>query len=829
MKRIFTTSILSLLVLFSVAQDTGTVKGVVKDKNSGETVIGASVVWEADKGRGAATDLDGNFSLMLPAGDQKIIITSMGYDAQTIPVTVKSGETTTVNVELGVGAIQQEMVVVSAGKFEQKVEDLTVSVAVIKPDLVENRAAVTAEDALEQTPGLTIVDAEPQMRGGSGYSFGAGSRVMMLVDDLPLLSGDAGRPSWGFIPVENLEQIEVIKGASSVLYGSAALNGIINIRTAYPKDKPKTKINLYTGLYSLPDQEDAIYYDDKDVPIFVGMNFFHSRKIKKYWDLVVGGNFLVDNGFIGPEPADVIINDEGYVTNIVEDEQGNPIDTTYSRPRKEFQNRFRMNFNLRKRFKNTPGLAAGLNGNFMYSRSAGTLLWLNSGYGLFRPFAGSITYTEQTSYNIDPFVTYSGMGGSKHSFRGRVFYQNNNNDNNQGNLAYVFFGEYQFAHKFANIKDFTITTGTMGQYSFSEAQLYAGNEAGDGLNNATNAAVYVQIDKKFWNRLTVNGGGRFEYFSVNGNDTVIRPVFRIGANTRLWKEGYLRASFGEGFRFPTIAERYIFTTVGGLPIVPNPTIQPERSWAGELGLRQGIKIGKFLGYLDVAGFYQHYDNFVEFNAGRFGDPGGDFLGLAFKSQNTGDARVYGVDASLMGNGQFTDWFGVNVLIGYTWSRPESLDPEYVYATDNNGNELTQLSSTSLLSSTSTAADTAAFRDNPVLKYRFEHLVNADLELVFTIKKKYKLSVGGTYRYYSFMRNVDQIFYQVDPLFGWGAVEFRENNSKGDHVFDIRGSIELSEQVKLGVIVKNVANRIYALRPLKVNAPRTTQLQLTVQF
>lgn len=829
MKRIFTTSILSLLVLFSVAQDTGTVKGTVKDKSSGETIIGASVVLESDKGRGAASDFDGNFSLILPVGDQKLVISSIGYESQTIPVTIKKGETATVNVSLGIESKQMEMVVVSAGKFEQRIEDLTVSVSVIKPDLVENRGSISAEDALEQTPGLTIVDSEPQMRGGSGYSFGAGARVMMLVDDLPILTGDAGRPSWGFIPVENLEQIEVIKGASSVLYGSAALNGIINIRTAYPKDKPKTKINLYAGIYSPPTQDDAIWWDKNDIPGFSGLNFFHSRKINKLWDLVVGGNVLMDNGYIGPEPADVIVNDIGYITNVIEDDQGNPIDTTYTRPRREFQNRFRGNFNLRKRSGKIPGLAFGVNGNFMYSRSAGSLLWLNSSYGLFRPFGGSNTLTVQTTYNIDPFITYSGEGGSRHTFRTRVFHQNNDNDNNQGNLNYVFFGEYQYAHKFANIRDFTITTGVMGQYSFSEAELYAGNENGDGKNNFTNAALYLQVDKKFWNRLTINGGARFEYFSVNQNDTIIRPVFRLGANVRLWKEGYLRASFGEGFRFPTIAERFIFTTVGGLPIVPNVSIKPERSWAGELGLRQGIKIGKFLGYLDLAGFYQQYTNFVEFNAGRFGDINNGFFGLAFQSQNTGDARVYGADVSLMGNGQFTDWFGVNVLIGYTYARPEAIDPDYVYAVDNQGNELSQTSSTSLLSSSSTAQDTANYRNDPILKYRFEHLVNADLELVFTVKKKHKLSVGFTYRYYSFMRSVDKIFYDVDPIFGWGAVEFRENNSKGDHVFDLRASAELTENIKLAVIMKNVANRIYALRPLKVNAPRSTQLQLTVQF
>jgi len=838
MKRIFTTSILSLLVLFSVAQDTGTVKGVVKDKESGETIIGASVVWATDKGRGAATDFEGNFSLQLPAGVQKVIVTSIGYETQTVPVTVKNGETTTVNISLGMESKQMEMVVVSAGKFEQKIEDLTVSIVVIKPDIIDSRGSTSAQDAIEQTPGLTIVDSEPQMRGGSGYSFGAGSRVTLLVDDLPILSGDAGRPSWGFIPTENLEQIEVIKGASSVLYGSSALNGIINIRTAYPKDKPKTKINLFSGIYEIPNEGGSNWGNPNDLPIYGGMNFFHSRKVGT-WDFVVGGNVFLDNGFVGPEPSDTLLAGVPRVMDFIKDENGDVIDTAYTKPISEYQNRFRFNGNIRKRSKTTPGLAYGINFNVMYSRGAGSNLWLNSREGIFRPFGGAITETLQTTYNIDPFVSYSGEKGSRHSLRTRVFHQNNDNDNNQGNLNYVFFGEYQFAHRFATVKDLTITAGVMGQYSFSEAELYAGNENADGKNNFTNAAVYLQADKKFWNRVNVNGGARFEYFSINTNDTIIRPVFRIGANTRLWKEGYLRASFGEGFRFPTIAERYIFTVVGGLPIVPNTKIEPERSYATEVGLRQGVKIGKFLGYLDIAAFYQFYDNFVEFNAGNFGPADGPFGRLAFKSLNTGDARVYGADVSLMGNGQFTDWFGMNVLLGYTYARPESIDPNFVFGVDSTGKELSQFTTSSAVPSLGLApteeeraeydAAIAEYSKYPVLKYRFEHLVNADVEFMFTIQKKWKVSLAVTYRYYSYMKNVDRIFYEVDPLFGWGAVAFRENNIKGDHVFDLRGGVDLTENIRLGVVVKNVANRVYALRPLKVNEPRTTQLQLTLQF
>ncbi|MBL4587287.1 MAG: TonB-dependent receptor [Flavobacteriales bacterium] len=501
--------------------------------------------------------------------------------------------------------------------------------------------------------------------------------------------------------------------------------------------------------------------------------------------------------------------------------------TTYTKPKKESGSRYRFNVNLRKRSKKTPGLAFGLNTNVMFSKSTSTLLWLNGTYGLYRP--SSITRTIQTTYNIDPFISYSGPKGSRHILRGRVFHQNNDNDNNQANLNYVFFAEYQFAHRFQKIKDFTITTGVMEQYSFSESQLYAGNPDNDGKNNSLNVAAYIQIDKKFWKRLNLNGGMRFEYFSVNGQDTVIRPVFRFGASTKLWKEGFLRASFGEGFRFPVIAERFISTEVGGLTIVPNPEIQPERSWSAELGLRQGVKIGKFMGYLDVAGFYQFYKNFVEFTAGNYAPPN-SAIPIAFKSLNTGDARVYGVDASLIGNGQFTDWLGMNVIVGYTYARPESLEPNKIYAYDNDSLPLTQTGSTSILQPTDvTSADSAAYAKYPILKYRFEHLVNVDLEFVFKINKKWKLSIAGTYRYYSYMKSVDKIFYQVDPLFEWGAVDFRESHSSGDHVFDVRASIELTEQIKIGVVVKNLANRVYALRPLKINTPRTTQLQLTVKF
>jgi Outer membrane receptor for ferrienterochelin and colicins len=63
--------------------------------------------------------------------------------------------------------------------------------------------------------------------------------VLLLLDDIPVLQPDAGTPNWDDLPVENIAQIEVIKGAASALYGSSAMNGIVNVRTAYAGSEPE--------------------------------------------------------------------------------------------------------------------------------------------------------------------------------------------------------------------------------------------------------------------------------------------------------------------------------------------------------------------------------------------------------------------------------------------------------------------------------------------------------------------------------------------------------------------------------------------------------------
>ena len=83
-------------------------------------------------------------------------------------------------------ASQLDQVVVSAGKFEQRVGEVTQSLSVLPPAIVRDKNNVNLEDAIVQVPGVVVVDFDPRIQvPGSGFSFGAGSRVMMLIDDLP--------------------------------------------------------------------------------------------------------------------------------------------------------------------------------------------------------------------------------------------------------------------------------------------------------------------------------------------------------------------------------------------------------------------------------------------------------------------------------------------------------------------------------------------------------------------------------------------------------------------------------------------------------------------
>lgn len=786
-----------MLLSRTMAQD-AVVTGVVRDGSTKAALIGVNVTYAP--GKGTVTDLQGGYRLQLAAGEQVLTYTYIGYTTRTERLTLTAGEQRAVDIALPMAAAQLDMVVISAGKFEQRVGEVTQSLSVIQPDLIRNKNITSLNEALDQVPGVVIIDEEPQIRAGSGFSYGAGSRVQVLVDDVPILSGDIGRPNWTFLPIENLEQVEVIKGASSVLYGSAALSGVINVRTAFPRDVPRTKVTMFAGFYDSPANPRARWWGENS-PLLGGVNFSHAQKFGKF-DLVFGGNGFSDNGHIGPEPvaADSIAVD--------------PLRTGPG----GYDNRVRFNIGTRWRNGKVKGLSYGINANAMKSRSASVFIWNDINDGLHRPKPGTVTRTLGAQYYVDPYVDYLSKTGTHHTLKTRYHQQDFDNDNGQSNSNQVMHAEYQVQQKVDLFGETVITGGIVWRRVSSVAQLYNGDADGDGLNAAINTAGYLQIDKKLFKKLSLSAGVRYEQFQVNDVEAS-QPVFRAGATYRLLKTTYLRASYGQGFRFPTIGERFINTSVGVLRVYPNADLDPEQSWNVEGGIKQGFKIGGFTGYLDVVAFQQEFQNFVEFTFGQWGQPPfglPNLFGFGFKSVNTGGARVTGYEVELVGKGNIGP-VAITTMMGYTNTLPVSTTPNQAYASPS--------TSTSSFAP-STYANTSFDTTGNVLKFRIQQLFRADIQFEYK-----RFFVGGSVRYNSHVRNIDKAFIDLDDngLLETGVREWMETHRTGDTIVDARIGMSLTDQFRCAFIVNNLTNHSYSLRPLSVEAPRSMQVQLSVSL
>ncbi|MCD6367024.1 MAG: TonB-dependent receptor, partial [Bacteroidales bacterium] len=652
-------------------------------------------------------------------------------------------------------------VVVSASKFKQKISDVTVSMVVIKPKMIDNINAANSEEVLNLIPGLDIYDSQPSIRGGSGYSYGAGTRVLVMVDDLPVLSPDASDVKWNFLPMENVSQIEVIKGAASALFGSAALNGVINLRTAFPGNKPKTKITTFSGIYMNPRKSQWIWWDTN--PIFAGSNFFHSQKFGRL-DFIIGGN---------------LFNDQGYREH-------------------ESQERERINMNLRFHDKKVKGLTYGINTNYMHLNQQTFFIW-KSDTAAYQQNEDALAPNKGYRLTVDPYITLIKPNGVTHKIRSRYFQVSNiNEDTAKSSLADNYFLEYQFQKRFKN--NLTMVLGMNGSLS----EIYS-NLFGDHFSSS--GAIFGQFDKKF-NRLVLSAGIRTDYFRIDKEETItvlfgdtlrdmpLQPTFRMGATYRLFDYTFLRASYGQGYRFPSIAEKYTATSLGALNIFPNPALDPETGWNAEIGLKQGLKVGRFNGYLDVAGFITEYKNMMEFTFGIYKPdsqlyPTLDDIG--FKSMNVGNARITGIDLSIMGTGKIAG-MNTNFMVGYTYINPANLD----YEKDTTNTQ------------------------TKFLKYRYLHSLKANCEL-----EKGKFSTGFSIVYHSKMLAIDSIFLQkiITTEILPGLARYYPDHNKGYVVTDFRLAYHVTEASRVSLIFKNFFNKEYMTRPGDVRPP----LNITVQY
>lgn len=212
-----------------------TIKGCITDANNKEPLMGATITLDGGK-TGAVTDLDGNYTLIVPAGTKQITVSYIGYIAKTVQL---NGDV--INITLDSNDKQLgEVVVVGYGTARKS--DLTGSVATVSAKDF-NKGSISSPEQLinGKVSGVQIMSNSGSASAGStirvrgGASLNASNDPLIVLDGVPLEHGGISGNSDNFLSMINpadIESMTVLKDASSTaIYGSRASNGVIIITT----------------------------------------------------------------------------------------------------------------------------------------------------------------------------------------------------------------------------------------------------------------------------------------------------------------------------------------------------------------------------------------------------------------------------------------------------------------------------------------------------------------------------------------------------------------------------------------------------------------------
>ena len=748
MKFFFIVSIFFAGAILNIARGQGVVSGTVTEIDRHQPLAGVYIIY--GKGQGTTTGEDGGYRFTAPEGLLAITYRFVGY--REVVRNIKISGDTILDVSMQTDLTEIGQIVVSANRSEQKISELTVSMDLLKTADFSDTHITDAEELINKTSGIEVLDGQASIRGGTGFSYGVGSRVLALIDGLPVISPDAGNIKWQFLPLENLSQIEIIKGASSVLYGSSALNGIINFRTAAATKDPDTRFFAETGMFGKPSDRNWIWWDTPR--FFSTFSFSHLRKAGKN-DIGAGINLMDNNGYRK-------FNDEKLG---------------------------RANLRFKHYSEKIDGLEYGLNINSGYTEKTDFVLWENAETGALSQNPSNVAKLRGSFFAVDPFLSYDNRRNLRQDLKFRLQSSANKfpvrTENNS--TANAIYGEYQASLKISRVV--SIVTGAAGNYSSILSNFY-------GDHTGLNLAGFAQTEAEILTRLKLVAGIRLEYNSLDGIRDRVVPIFRSGFNWQVAEYTFLRGSFGQGYRYPSIAEKYASTTLGSVRIVPNPTVKPETGWSSEIGIKQGIMLGEINGQADLAVFVSQNKDLIEYIFGLYPDdatPGGSPFG--FRATNVEQSRIAGYEVEFMLSRKTGD-LRTNLGGGYTFIHPVEINP-------------------------STLESTGKY-----LKYRRKHSL--------------KLSAGATYRniesgidlyYRSPVLAIDDVF--TNPLTREqilpGFYDYWINDNKGYIVLDGNIRYNITRHFTISFAVKNLTNTEYMGRPGDIQPPRNYSLRFEGKF
>ena len=570
------------------AQAQDVVRGRVLDAETGAPLAGATVLIR-DTPLRATTRADGGFAISSPSdGAYTLIVVADGFRASERRIEPDTAGELSILLERRMFDVPE--LTVTASRSAVRSGEAPVSVAVMSGDELGNRDIVTLDDALPFAQGVIFNSGQMDIRGATGLARGVGSRVLMLLDGHRVLSGVGASIDFSGLPVLDVDQIEIVKGPHSTLWGTNALGGVVNVITKRPSAEPETVVRGYFGLFDTPARHS---FTDESLSR-EGIALQHSRRLGD-----VGATlYLAREESDGFRQNGALERWRLRLKTVFPAESSNPWEIFVNWKRKDEEEFF---------------------------------TWLSAERPLEVDPAelGDWIRTDDLVLGVtaNPIVT------PKHrvQLRPHVYHARSRN----------YFHDNEDFHRSTRI-------GTDVQWSFFPSgshSLTIGSEGArtgvqsnflDPTPEVTDLAVFAQDEISFSDRVRGSVGLRLDYHEATAamKDVVLNP--KLGLVYQAGERVSLRGSFSRGYRSPSVSEQFTSTTQFGFRVIPNLELRGESAWAREVGATVTLTDRV---WLDAGLFWSDYTDLIEPSPA----PNNVFV---FQFRNVAEAMVRGVDAGL---------------------------------------------------------------------------------------------------------------------------------------------------------------------------------------
>ncbi len=247
------TLILGLFLILQVQSQEKTdamLFGDVKSVTSKEHIPYVTITVKGTR-LGTTSDGTGHYKLAnLPLGKCVVAAQILGYKTQEKEVFMERGKAVELFFELEEDVMNLEQVVVTGTRTQHYVKDVPIRTEVITAQSIENKNAANLYEALEGTPGIRVEQQCQYCNFSMIRMQGLGSEnTQVLINGQPIYSGLAGVYGLQQMGTDDVDRVEITKGAGSALYGSGAIAGAINIITKEPSFVPEINAGVQFGSY----------------------------------------------------------------------------------------------------------------------------------------------------------------------------------------------------------------------------------------------------------------------------------------------------------------------------------------------------------------------------------------------------------------------------------------------------------------------------------------------------------------------------------------------------------------------------------------------------